>query len=127
MLRKWALAQSFGLLLLIVPGDSILADGAEGVAQIGQRGEVVHVTSIQAYGTTGEENAFHFLPLLVLLPAHRVGRLELALIELECKTTRRIGFAPGLCGGIEPVLDGHSWPPTHTEEVPEELVVGTWL
>src|SRR5260221_14658025 len=94
MLRKWALAQSFGLLLLIVPGDSILADGAEGVAQIGQRGEVVHVTGIQAHGATGEENAFDFLPLLVLLPADRVGRLDFALIELERKDAWLIGLVP---------------------------------
>src|SRR5258707_5077530 len=108
MLRKSAVTQSFGLLLLIVPGDSILADGAEVVAQIGQGGEVVHGTAIQAHGATGEENAFDFLPLLVLLPADRVGRLEFALIELERKAAWLIGLVPCLCGGIETVLDGHA-------------------
>src|SRR6266699_1973073 len=103
MLRKWALAQSFGLLLLItfVPFDLILADGAEGITKIGQGRIIVHETAIKAHGAAGEENAFHFLPLLVLLPSDRIGRLKLALVELERKGAWLIGFTPCFCGGIK--------------------------
>src|SRR6266704_325497 len=103
MLRKWALAQSFGMLLLItfVPFNLIFADGAEGITKIGQGRIIVHVAAIKAHGATGEENAFHFLPLLVLLPSDRVGRLELGLIELERKGAWLIGLVPCFRGGIE--------------------------
>src|SRR6266700_4769902 len=108
MQEMWALAQSFGMLLLItfVPFNLIFADGAEGITKIGQGRIIVHETAIKAHGAAGEENAFHFLPLLVLLPSDRVGRLELALVELEREGAWLIGFVPCFCGGIE-VLFNH--------------------
>src|SRR6266704_428654 len=92
--------------LLIQPFNLIFSNGTEGVTHIRECREVVHETAIKAHGAAGEENAFHFLPLLVLLPSNRIGRLKLALVELEREGAWLIGFVPYFCGGIE-VLFNH--------------------
>src|SRR6266700_1487739 len=72
--------------LLIQPFNLIFSNGAEGVTHIRECREVVHVTSIKAYGAAGEENTFDFLPLLMLCMCRFP---QLAHFHLRFTRTRR--------------------------------------
>src|SRR6266567_464769 len=88
-------------LLLIVPGDVIDSNGTEGITKLCQSAVIAHKTAIKDARAVRELHAQEFLLDLIRFPSHRIGTLELALIELERKGAWLIGFVPCLCGGIK--------------------------